>query len=134
MWAELIVIIDSTLLDHLSYKIGAEAVAEMAVIGNTEQDQVSLFAGFDRANLSGALDRGGRIDRGRGDGRGWSQAQGAAGQGDHKRHTFTPGSARVNIGGDSQQAAGFKDGLSRGISLFGQTKRCAGQSDRYCLD
>ncbi len=37
-------------LDHRLHQVGAEAVTQVAVIGDVEDEQVSLFAGLERAD------------------------------------------------------------------------------------
>lgn len=59
-----------TFLDNSIDKVSAESVAEMAVVGNVEDEEIGLFVGMQAADLMGKADGLGGVDGGGGDGLG----------------------------------------------------------------
>ncbi len=99
----------------------------MAVIGDVEDEQVSLLAGLEGAYGVGTVDGSCGVESGSDNSLGGGQAHVAAGQGDGKLHVATPGSARVEVACQCQQATGFEDRPSGGIVMLCQAKRGTGQ-------
>ena len=54
--------VDAAALDDLLDEVGAKAVAEMTVIGHGQDQQVGLFAGFERTDPVRAADGVGGVD------------------------------------------------------------------------
>ncbi len=86
---------DFPMLDHRLHQVGAEAIAQVAVISDVEDEKVSLLAGLEGADGIGKVDGGSRVEGGSDDSLGGGQAHVAASQGDSKLHIATPGSAGI---------------------------------------
>ena len=114
------------------HQVAAEAVAQVAVIGHRQHDQIGLFARLQRADALAAPDRRGSVDGGSRHRLRRGQPQVAAGQRDDELHILAPGRAGVEVRGQRQQPARRQD-LPRGrVVRLGQAERRAGQRHRHC--
>ena len=73
----------------------------------------------------------GGVDRRGSDGLGGSQFHIPAGQRDRELHGLVPGGARVAIGGQGEDGAGFDQFVGRGVVFFSETERGTGQGYSY---
>src|SRR3990172_6763996 len=96
---------ESAALDDLRYQIRAKSVPEVAKIRRLKKDQIGVFAGLQASLAVRQAQGGGAVDGGRSNRLGRRQAQAAAGQGDRKLHALAPSRARIQVGGQRQQAS-----------------------------
>ena len=119
--------------DDVGDEGAGEAVAEIAIIGGVEDEEVGLFAGFDGADEIILGEGFGGVDGGGGDGLGGCHFHLTAGEGDDEGHVFTPGGARVAVGGEGEIGVGLDEGFGGGIFGLGEAKGGAGKADGDCF-
>lgn len=118
-----------TLFNNGVDEIGAETVAEVAVVGGGKHDDIGLFAGGEGADLVATADGVGGVEGGGDEGLGGGEAHVAASEGDDHLLGFAPASAGIAIGGEGEGAAGVENFLGGGVFVVAEAEGGAGEAD-----
>ena len=98
-------------------------VAQVAIVGDAQDKDIGLLAGFQVAYLVAQTDGMSGVEGGRSDSLGGGQAHIATGQSDDELHGLTVTGAGVEIRSQGQGSTSFNDLAGGGVLMVAQAKR-----------